>query len=240
MSQQHYRQIHTSIPATLSGAEATSVNALRDIDELEGALLPSSFIDSSSAALTSSPRRCGEGNHEEEPVLSLPIAEPVLAAADPAANEEEAPLVGCEARTATALIIPSPATSLNNSARDKALALIGTQRGLQEVETEADKIERGNRQVYSVNYFQKEHVREANHHARERQRREDLGLDQTTTTPASLLPKAADSASLETPSAPQEFYEGTYGKEYEVSQYEVSAYSTSEYDVKPYSSVYEK
>jgi hypothetical protein len=114
--------------------------------------------------------------------------------------------------------------------------VVGTHRGLIDAETEAENIERGNRHVYSINYFQDEQIREGNRRARERQLREDLGLDQTS---ASSAPEAPSSSSG-MPRVQQEYYDGTYGKEYQVSEYDVSTYNTSEYEVKPYSSVYEK
>jgi hypothetical protein len=193
--------------------EATAINLL-DREELDGTLLaPAS---------------------EETENSALPKAEPVLLAAEEPNQDAAVP-------TTLPPVLPSKSTSLHNPVRDKARADRGTRLGLVQTELEAEGVERENRNVYAVNYFQDEKVRQANEHARERQRKEDLGVTQTSY--ASAVEEEAEASAMAGGKAvapSEEFFEGTYGKEYEVSSYDVSSYETSEYDVTRYTSVYEK
>jgi hypothetical protein len=133
-------------------------------------------------------------------------------------------------------VVCLPSAPLNLTSNDPSNTLFvrrAEQKGLYLSELEKEKIAKANRDVYSINYATNQDIEQANQRARERTFQEETGQFYTS---------ASASTAPYTPPGPvtaQEFYEGTYGKEYEVAPYETGTYETSEYQVSDYKSVYE-
>jgi hypothetical protein len=136
-----------------------------------------------------------------------------------------------------AVALPSPYVVPNTDERDAYETRLGSQRGQAKAAQEVANIHRHNRQIIpAINNMHERQIDAANQKAAWHNFREEHGLTQTSAT----LPMEATAPpeSRETTTAP-EFYAGTYGKEYQVSEYTTSDYTTTEYETTPYKSVYE-
>jgi len=109
----------------------------------------------------------------------------------------------------------------------------GVRKGRMHAEQEKEDIRRANRNVYAIDYNTREAIKHGNRYASEKKRAEDKGLTQTSWT------QGNEQYTPQTWSPAPEFYEGTYGSEYEVKEYDTGAYDTKDYDVSEYKSVYE-
>ena len=133
-----------------------------------------------------------------------------------------------------AVPIPSEDPTSNAPDRDRALADLAGHRGRMQADQESDAIARSSREARSREYFVRAAVRNANQNARMRKHNEDRAVR----NPNSDVPVHKQKYEGPPP-MPKEFYEGTYGKEYEVADYETGEYDTRDYDVSEYKSVYE-
>jgi hypothetical protein len=127
-----------------------------------------------------------------------------------------------------AIPIPS-ADSSRAPEHDRRVASLATHRGLMQAEQELEEIQRANREVGAIQYFANARVQEANRAAAIQNRAEEMGLKKISKTEKYVPP----------PAKKEEFYAGTFGKEYEVSDYETRDYETRDYGTSEYKSVYD-
>lgn len=145
---------------------------------------------------------------------------------------------------ATALVFP--VDPYNNEKDDDLYAAelmrVGEARGRLLNEMEQEEIRRNIREIRAIRYHEKEALREANERARQVQGNEDAGFVQTTIAMEYNNHDNTTRTTTETtPAEPQQpEYQGTFGRDYEVSEYEGRDYEIKEeYDVAEYKSVYE-
>ena len=135
-----------------------------------------------------------------------------------------------------AVAVPGAYATPNVDEEDRRAARLGTELGHLQAQQEVQDILRQNRDIPLRNFAEQQHNREvANPSARVQNYREETGMTQTSSTvPAETC---APTAPLNTKEP--EFFMGTYGKDYEVSEYQTGDYETTEYETKPYKSVYD-
>lgn len=135
--------------------------------------------------------------------------------------------------------VPIPNNDNNITAhapeRDRAAASLAGYRGRMQAEQELEALRRAGQDVGAQQYFQNTAVTEGNRAARNIAAAEEYSVR----NPRSDVPVKKDVVP-ERPRLAPEFYEGTYGKEYEVSPYDCGEYDTKDYEVSEYKSVYEK
>lgn len=130
--------------------------------------------------------------------------------------------------------IPTVDQQLHNSLRDRMQLSRAAQKGLIDADQEMEEISKANRKVNAINYFTKQQIREAELKGKTLNVMEETGQTQTSKT----VP--LDAPVPEPVKVDQEHFEGTFGKEYDVSSYEIGTYDTTEYEVSAYKSVYER
>jgi hypothetical protein len=151
--------------------------------------------------------------------------------------------VDCALQMQQAVALPSPYVVPNTDERDAFETRVGSRRGQAKAAQEVANINRHNRLIIpAINNMHERQIDAANQKAAWHNFREEHGLTQTSATTTLPMDAAAAATapteSLETTTAP-EFYAGTYGKAYQVSEYTTSEYTTTEYETTPYKSVYE-
>jgi hypothetical protein len=121
----------------------------------------------------------------------------------------------------------------NDPHRDRNTLARAQRKGRIQTDEEIEEVKRANRESFAVNYHIKDQIKEANRLAAATKRKEELGMLQTSAT----IPKEeyVPPAKVKAP----EFYEGSYGNDYEVQEYETSEYETTEYETTEYKSVYD-
>jgi len=135
-----------------------------------------------------------------------------------------------------AVAVPGAYATPNVDEEDRRAARLGTELGHLQAQQEVQDILRQNRDIPLRNFAEQQHIREvANPSALVQNYREETGMTQTSSTaPAETCAPTAPRNTKE-----PEFFMGTYGKGYEVSEYQTSNYETTEYETKPYKSVYD-
>ena len=210
-----YDTMKAAAVASTNGAREQRGNFLRELNELEGAL----FVP------TAVPVAAPPSGHDSEDAATIHLLPDDAVAYD--YHEEE--------ETSEAPTLPS-SSSLHNPLRDKAQIRRATQRGRLETDLEAEVIQRGNRRVHAINYWNEQDVMRANQLAASLNRKEEGCLLQTSDTV--LREHVVGEPSCPSSGSPEP-YKGTAGREYDVSNYDVTSYDTKEYDVSEYKSVYE-
>jgi hypothetical protein len=132
-----------------------------------------------------------------------------------------------------AVAIPSYNEFTNDPHRERDTLAQANRKGMIQTEEEIEEIKRANRESFAINYHTRDQIKEANRLAAATKRKEELGMLQTSAT----IPKV-DYVPPATVKAP-EFYEGSYGKDYEIAEYETTNYETADYETTEYKSVYD-
>ena len=164
----------------------------------------------------------------DEAVPGIPLAEGVAVPATEFSYREEEQNRTVRVQDA----IPIPTGQGHSNYRDRALASTAGRIGLIHAEQERESIQKANQDVGAINYFANAAVEESNRAALDRNRAEELGYAQTSKSVVKEVVKPQ-------PKKEQEFFPGTYGKDFETSPYEVNEYDTREYETSTYKSVYE-
>lgn len=222
----------------------------QDPEELEGTLL----LPTATAVPTSS-----LNNHDSQQQHNIPMATTTVATAVPTTYfEYDAPVIGASveaaaAATATddeyddekqvileqAAVLPLYDEFSQNEQRERQLLRKGQVAGRIKAESEIQDIQRLNRDAYAVNWSVKQQIAQANRSAALQKHKEELGLVQTSATFREQDKKTDFKKKTAAAVKEPEFYEGTYGKDYDTAEYETGEYNTAEYDVQEYKSVYE-
>lgn len=216
------REMKPLLRASASSSASRSGQA-RDPEELEGSLLlptahavPHDNLDNSIPMARTT----------EAAALPTTYFEYDTALADATDKEDEVVVE-------EAVALPSYDEFANEPQRDRNTLAQANRKGHIQTEEEIQEIQRANRESFAINYHTKDQIKEANRLAAATKRKEELGMLQTSAT----IPKEkyVPPATVKAP----EFYEGSYGKDYEVQDYETADYDTAEYETKEYKSVYE-
>jgi len=128
--------------------------------------------------------------------------------------------------------VPLPTGAAHDPERQRIEAQIAERHGRQLADQELEEIDQGRRRIHAHNYFERAAVQQGNQIAREQQYMEHKGI---RNHPVQQTQVKVQSEGKKAP----EFYSGSYGKDYEVTEYDVGTYDTKEYDVSEYKSVYE-
>jgi hypothetical protein len=209
----------------LSDSNSRSGQA-RDPEELEGTLLLPTALPTAHAVLNN--------NHD----TSIPMASTAATALPTTFFEYDTALADAaekqdEIVVEEAVALPSHDEFAHDPHRDRDTLAHAQRKGMIETDDEVEKIKRANRETFSLNYHNKQQINEANSSANATKRKEELGLLQTSAT----IPKEkyVAPAAVKAP----EFYEGSYGKEYEIQDYDTAEYETTDYETTEYKSVYD-
>lgn len=207
----------------LSASNSRSGQA-RDPEELEGTLLvptahavPHDNLDNSIPMASTTAATA----------LPTTYFEYDTALADADATEKQHEIVLEEA-----VALPSYNEFSNDQQRDRNTLAQANRKGMIQTEEEIEEIKRANRETVAINYHTEDKIKEANRLAAATKRKEEMGMLQTSATipKEKYMPPAVK--------AP-EFYEGSYGTDYEIAEYETTDYETTEYETTEYKSVYE-
>lgn len=137
-----------------------------------------------------------------------------------------------------AIAVPSEDGILSSSdvqRNGRTVTNLATRRGRMSAEQELEDIQRANMNVRAHNYFVRADVDEANRLLLNHIQLGDLSRNYTIPMDSKkVVTKPINSHSQ------QAALQGTFGKDYEVSNYDVNEYSTKDYEVSTYKSVYEK
>lgn len=122
---------------------------------------------------------------------------------------------------------------------ERSVASLATHRGRMLSEQELEDIQRANVNIRAQNYYANAAVNEANAAARNRIRVEELSLKIDTSAHdfSMEVEKLKAKRSIDHMKKPPA--QGTFGKDYEVSNYDTVGYETKDYEVSTYKSVYE-
>ena len=161
--------------------------------------------------------------------LTIPLARPTTTTV---VRAPDVPVV----RDAVAIPSGDDALNQNAAALDRALTKAGERKGRVMAEEEIERIQRASRDIGAINYYAKASVKEANVSAKKEVEAESRAKFQTASAKHDAALNKTDQIP---PRKEPEFYAGTYGKDYEVSEYDTSAYDTRDYEVAKYKSVYE-
>jgi hypothetical protein len=220
----------------------------QDPEELEGTLL----LPTATAVPTSS-----LNNHDSQQQHNIPMATTTVATAVPTTYfEYDAPVIGASVEAAAAAtddeyddekqvileqaaVLPLYDEFSQNEQRERQLLRKGQVAGRIKAESEIQDIQRLNRDAYAVNWSVKQQIAQANRSASLQKHKEELGLVQTSATFREQDKKTDFKKKTAAAVKEPEFYEGTYGKDYDTAEYETGEYNTAEYDVQEYKSVYE-
>lgn len=216
-------------------AEATSP---RDLDELEGTLLPVAQavpLGDAGAPLLVQPATASATS--DVPVTSATPASYFSYDSLPNDNDDDARVVDAPVIPIAGSTVP-PSTAIEEAEQRAQLAR-GERYGRIDNDQQAQDIQKVNRQVHSMDYFNKKKLQEANRRAARLSQLEKSGPAPTNeldhVRPSSSLREKSAVGSSTTTSAPQ----STLGRDYETSEYDVKEYSTSDYQISEYKSVYE-
>jgi hypothetical protein len=209
----------------LSDSNSRSGQA-RDPEELEGTLLLPTILPTALAVPDNQHDNSIPMASTAATVLPTTYFEYDTALADEAEKQEE--IVVEEA-----VALPSHDEFAHDPHRDSNTLAHAQRKGLIQTDDESEKIKRANRETFSLNYQNKQQIKDANSLANATKRKEELGLLQTSAT----IPKEmyTPPATVKAP----EFYEGSYGKEYEIQDYDTAEYETTDYETTEYKSVYD-
>ena len=197
----------------------------RDPEELEGTLLVPTALAVPNDNLDNSIPMASTTAATALPTTYFDY-ETALADAD--STEKEHEIVVEEA-----VALPSYNEFTNDQHRDSNTLAQANRKGMIQTEAEIQEIKRANRESFAINYHTSDKIKEANRLAAATKRKEELGMLQTSAT----IPKEeyVPPASVKAP----EFYEGSYGKDYEIAEYETADYETTDYEPIEYKSVYD-
>ena len=197
----------------------------RDLDELEGSLLPVAH-----AVPASEP-----GGLLLDDASAVPVT-----AATPVSYYAYDDVPAEEMMSATEQIREAPAVPLADGIEpeEEHLRLIarGARTGLVDNDAQKEDIRKANRQVHAINYFTDRQVEEANRRARWLSREENQQGWRGPKSELHMAPKASPSS--DRGNEPKQ-KTGTFGKEYDVGQYDTKEYDTSDYQISEYKSVYD-
>lgn len=196
----------------------------RDMEELEGALLP--LPVATEVVL---------GSHQNSSVATgIPSAEVVFDYNTALANEQQAR--EREREEPLAVVVPDNGSQLNYAGvSDDSKSTVGRahQTGIIRSEEELESIRKAQRKVFSQNYHQKNSVKSANMRAKQRDL-EGLQIQSNRIEEQVALseekPEAKEPPRQEESQKPQG---------YQVKEYDCRTYETSTYDVMEYKSVYD-
>lgn len=196
----------------------------RDMEELEGALLP--LPVATEVVL---------GSHQNSSVATgIPSAEVVFDYNTALANEQQAR--EREREEPLAVVVPDNGSQLNYAGvSDDSKSTVGRARqtGIIRSEEELESIRKAQRKVFSQNYHQKNSVKSANMRAKQRDL-EGLQIQSNRIEEQVALseekPEAKEPPRQEESQKPQG---------YQVKEYDCRTYETSTYDVMEYKSVYD-
>ena len=235
----------------------------RDLDELEGTLLPVAHAVVPDNAVTSRPTL----PLVDDDMFAVPVtaATPVSYFAYPSDddndnednnnnNHEEDGTNSTNTRTThiqQAAAVPlvtttlSPDSSSSIEANDAVLRqqlAHGERAGRMDNESQVEDISKANRKVHAINYFTQKQVAHGTRRASHLSRHENQQGWAGPTTELSAAMSAAVAAKTgltAATTAPSSKPVPPHGKEYEVAEYDVKEYDTRDYEVSEYKSIYE-
>ena len=238
----------------------------RDLDELEGTLLPAAHAVVPDNAVTSRPTLPLVVHDDDDDMVAIPVtaATPVSYFAYPNndndnevnnINHDEDGTNTTNTRTThiqQAAAVPlvtttqSPDASRSNiEANDAVLRqqlAHGERAGRMDNESQVEDINKANRKVHAINYFTQKQVAHGTRRASHLSRHENQQGWAGPTTELSAAMSAAVAAKTgisTTTTAPSSKPVPPHGKEYEVAEYDVKEYDTRDYEVSEYKSIYE-
>jgi hypothetical protein len=190
------------------------VSQPRDVDELEGALLPPTAV-----ALDDS--TCTE-------VAAATVA---VEAFVYLAYEQDA--LTAEADLPTAPSLPQYQSMSMRQQREQSAIAKGKRRGVIEADSEKEAIAKASRETYAKDWHAKRQVEAANAEARRRNKEGvQVGKDKYTTVGAAT---PCTGTKEEEPAFPTSYNDGYHVQEYDVSEYK----GADDYEVSEYKSVYD-
>lgn len=221
----------------------------RDVDELEGTLLPVAQAVPLNMETTPVTTHQQQRPHE---ATAIPVtsAAPIsyFAYDDDDDDNVNGPNNNQNSRTQDqiqdALVIPLVGTfpSCNNEeAQQRQQFALAERTGRIDNDLQKQDIQKVNRKAYAMNYFTKKQMEEANRRASRLSRQEQRqgGWKGPKSELANLQSVAAATAAKSDNKDTQSKQAGTFGKEYDVKEYDVKDYDTNNYEISEYKSIYE-
>ncbi|KAL3932293.1 MAG: hypothetical protein SGBAC_010917 [Bacillariaceae sp.] len=207
-----------------SPVEIVVATALRDDDELEGALLPAAFPAAGGETTPLAATAYPIGNFEYN--------EPTMARAEAQYQQEE------EVQQEAYPLDQNDRTALSDDSRSRVKH--GERSGLIQQEAENEAIRRNNRKVFTHDYHERQRFQEANRKARAVDYQERCGR-----TPAMTENRPSISTSSTAPpkekkdSAPKNDAGDYKMGGYEVKEYNFGSYECNDYNTAEYKSIYD-
>jgi hypothetical protein len=198
---------------------ATSIMA-RDVDELEGTLLP----------VATQVVECNSNNHKSSMMAeaSIPVTEFFDYDAAIAKEEQEQE----QQQEIEAIPIPDNGGTTKHNYAERTAISSAERTGIQRSEEELEAIRRNKQRIFPHNYHEQNTIKTANEYALRRDR-EGLEVKDDHLESAFTLPKKETNEEEEK----QKQKPKTSG--YQVRDYDVGSYDTKSYDVNEYKSVYD-
>lgn len=203
---------------------AATVTVVRDVDELEGTLLP----------VATEVSECSSGNHVVPTTTQVFDYDAAIVHKHQQLQQEEEEL--------EAIVIPDNANQLNYAgvSDDSRTTVSKAERtGRIRSEEELEYIRKNNSKIFSQNYHETNAYKSANARAKQRDKE---GLEvkndhlESRFTKIKLTEKLQSSRDKEENARKSE---KPIQKGYQVKEYDCGAYDTSEYEVKEYKSIYD-
>ncbi|KAL7573146.1 hypothetical protein ACA910_018812 [Epithemia clementina (nom. ined.)] len=234
---------------------------VREYSELEGTLLPTAHLvspveDNNGSRDSSFPEQ-QQPDHTIELMATVLSADSVSLSPPPPPPRRDQPYAsaiplgdddaagGCyyyNPHHGTTTTTSSPLTTTTTTTKEEEQLQLGETRGRCLNEMEQEDVRRNAREIRAIQYHQAQHLQQANQRARQVQGQEDAGFVQTTIAMEynnNDQTIAKHPISANTTGHNDVEYQGTFGRQYEVSDYTVSEYDTQEYDVTEYKSLYD-
>ena len=203
----------TTMNATVP--KETELTQPRDIDELEGALLPPTAVPVNESS--------------EFAVAAVPVTAFVYGDNE-FSNEED--ILTAEADLPTAPFLPKYQSVSTRQQREQLAIAKGKRRGVIEAERESEAVGKASRETFAKDWHARRQVEAANAEAR-RRNMEGIHVveDRYTVARKDATPSAAEQETA---------FPTTYQGGYEVEEYDVSEYKCADdYEVSVYKSVYD-